>query len=205
MIPGMWGRKIGMAQLFANDKVIPVTAIDVAHWLVTNIRTKERDGYNAVQIGCPRKRYVGQDFSFDWLKNLKKYFTFVREIRLEDIPEGVVVGKPADFYAAWAEGDKVDIFGITRGRGFAGVIKRHNFGGPPASHGHTMGKKPGSIGCNASQGKVRKGKKMPGHMGAVQRATKNVDLVKIEKDARVVFVKGAVPGHAGSLVFLRKA
>lgn len=205
MVSGMWGKKVGMTQVFADDKVIPATAIDVADWLVTDIKTHERDGYHAVQVGCVKKRYAGEDFSTGWLKQPKKYFALLREIRLHEKPENISVGQTADFHTLLAEGDQVDVFGKSRGRGFAGVVKRYNFKGAPGSHGATMGRKTGSIGFMTSQGKVIKGKKMPGHMGAAQCMVKNLDVVKIEKEAQIVLVKGAIPGHKGSLVFIRKA
>ncbi len=205
MVSGMWGKKIGMTQIFADDRVIPVTAINVAGWLVTNIKTRERDGYYAVQVGCVKKRHTGKGFSKSWLKQPKEYFTVLREIRLHEKPENISVGQAADFYTLLAEGDQVDAFGKSRGRGFAGVVKRHNFSGAPASHGATMGKTTGSIGFMTSQGKVIKGKKMPGHMGAAQCMMKNLDVVKIEKEAQIILVKGSIPGHKGSLVFIRKA
>jgi len=204
MIKGLWGKKIGMTQVFVGDKVVPVTAIDVANWVVTNIRTKERDGYSAIQVGCIKKRHSDKTFTQDWLKKTKEYFTVLREIRLDENPQDVIVGQSADFYTELNEGDKVDVSGKTIGRGFAGVVKRHGFGGPPASHGSTMGNKPGSIGFFTSQGKVIKGKKMPGHMGDKKRMIRNLPVIKIEEDAKLVLVKGAVPGKTGSLLYIRK-
>lgn len=206
MSKGLWGKKVGMTQIFENDKVVPVTAIDVSDWVVTNVRTKERDGYAAIQVGCVKKRYSDKTFSQDWIKKPKEYFSFVREIRLDDDAQDITIGQSADFYTGFNQGDKVDITGRTIGRGFAGVVKRHNFGGPPGSHGSTMGKNPGSIGSFRSQGKVIKGKKLPGHMGNKQRMMRNLKIVKkIEENGKLLLVKGAIPGKSGSLVFIRKA
>lgn len=205
MVSNMWGKKVGMTQIFVNDKVVPVTAINVGDWLVTGIRNKERDGYDAIQVGCLKKRHAKTDFSIDWLKSIKKYFSMIKEIKVSQAVEDIEIGKPVDFYNHLNQGDKVDVFGITKGHGFAGVVKRHDFAGPPASHGSTMGKKPGSIGFMTSQGKVIKGKAMPGHMGVDRRVMRNLEVVKIEKDAPVVLVKGSIPGHVGSYVFIRKA
>lgn len=201
----MWGKKVGMTQVFVNDKVVPVTAINVGNWLITGIRNKERDGYDAIQVGCLKKRHAKAQFSADWLKSIKKYFSMIKEIKVSQAVDDVEIGKPVDFYNHLNQGDKVDVFGITKGHGFAGVVKRHDFAGPPASHGSTMGKKPGSIGFMTSQGKVIKGKAMPGHMGVDRRVMRNLEVVKIEKDAPVVLVKGSIPGHVGSYVFIRKA
>jgi len=210
MVTGFWGKKIGMTQIFSKkNMVVPVTAVDVSGWLVTNIRTKERDGYNAVQVGRVKDRYANKKFDINWLKNLKQYFSFVREIRLsKDVSEAegdaVSIGKPADFRAIFSEGDLVDVFGMTKGCGFAGVVRRYNFAGAPASHGATMGKAPGSLSCFCSQGRVAKGKKMPGQMGHKKRVAQNLEVVQIKEDADVVLVKGSIPGKSGSLVFLRK-
>jgi large subunit ribosomal protein L3 len=204
MVSGIWGKKIGMTQLFSGDKVVPVTAIDVGNWVVTGFKTTERDGYNAIQVGCPRKRYANQKPSADWMKNLQQYFSFVREIRVEDLPENLSIGQPAELVSHLKEGEQINVFGTSKGKGFAGVVKRWDFGGPPASHGSTMGNRTGSIGFMRSQGKVIKGKKMPGHLGVERLAVKNLDVVKIAEDAPVIFVKGAVPGHAGSLVFIQR-
>ncbi len=204
MVTGLWGRKIGMTQVFVDDRVIPVTVIDLAHWFVTNIRTKERDGYDAVQVSQVRKRYVGQPFSKEWLNKQKKFFVFIREVPLKEAMSELTIGQSVDFYTLLEQGAKVDVFGKTKGCGFAGVVRRHNFSGGPGSHGSSMGKRPGSIGGMAACGKVIKGKKMPGLMGNQQRVMKNLKIVKIEKDAKILLLKGSVPGKTGSLVFVRR-
>lgn len=205
MVSGLWGKKIGMTQLFSEkNAVVPVTVIDVGGWFVTNVRTVERDGYVAVQVGFVKDRYANDSFSVDWIKKPKKYFRSVREIRVAQEGDLPKVGTPFDFASIVESGTVVDVFGTTKGCGFAGVLRRHNFSGPPSSHGHTMGKRTGSIGCNATQGKVVKGKKMPGQMGNVKRVTRNLKVIKVEQDAKVVLVKGSVPGKSGSLVFIRK-
>ncbi len=204
MVSGIWGKKIGMAQLFSGDKVVPVTAIDVGNWVVTGTKTKVRDGYNAIQVGQPRRRYLGQESSILWAKKPKQYFTVIREIKIDELPAGITIGRPASFHNQMKMGDLVNVFGTTKGKGFAGVVKRWNFAGPPGSHGSTMGKTTGSIGFMRSQGRVLKGKKMPGHMGVKQRSIRGLDIVKIAEDAPVIFVKGSVPGHAGSLVYIQR-
>jgi len=203
MAVGLWGKKIGMSQLFDGDKVVPVTAIDVGGWLVTDVRTPERDGHAALQVGRLRDRYMKTPYSPQWLKHKKKYFSQVREVPFDGDLASVKLGTAIAFHDQVDKGDVVDVFGRTRGRGFAGVVRRHNFAGPPASHGSTMGNRPGSIGFMCSNGRVIKRKEMPGHMGNVQRAVKNLKV--IAKDAGVVFVKGAIPGHSGTLVFVRKS
>jgi len=205
MIGRIWGKKIGMTQLFVGEKVIPVTAISLSDWFVTGIKTQERDGYVAVQVGCLRDRYAGKEFQSDWLKSLKTHFRLVREIRMTEPDETLQIGQALDFRNYVALGDTVHVSGTTRGRGFQGVMTRHGFGGFPASHGSTMMRRPGSVGFMRSQGRVIKGKRLPGHMGAAAHAVKNLEIVQIETNAPVIFVKGSVPGHAGSFLFITKA
>jgi large subunit ribosomal protein L3 len=200
----VWGKKVGMTQVFVGDKIVPVTAIDVGNWWITNVKTEERDGYNAVQIGLPRKRYQEQPFSADWLKNLKTYFGFVREIRLAE-PKEMEIGQSADLTSLLAVGDELDIAGPNKGCGFQGVIKRHNFQGPPGSHGSTMGRAPGSMSFMRSRGRVIKGKRLPGHMGNEQVMVRKAELVQVEKEANLILVRGSVPGKTGTLVAIRKA
>jgi large subunit ribosomal protein L3 len=206
MVNGLWGKKIGMTQVFSDKGVVvPVTVIDVARWFVTQVKTKDRDGYNAVQVGRVKDKYAGKEFSADWLKKAKNYFTFVREVKVEEIPADVVVGVPANFENIVAAGDKVDVTGTTKGCGFAGVIKRHDFNGPPGSHGSTMGRRTGSLSFMRSRGRVIKGKRMPGHMGVDQCVMQRLEVIRVEPDAQVVIVKGSIPGKTGSLVFLSKS
>ena len=205
MINGIWGKKIGMTQVFVDDhKVVPVTAVDVSDWYVTQVKTKERDGYDAIQLGCIRKQQRGQSFSPEWLRASKKHFTVLREVRLVDPTHKFEVGQQPDVATVLEKGTAVDVFGITTGRGFQGVVKRHNFTGGLGSHGSKLGRKPGSLCGQRSSGRVFKGKKLPGHMGGSQRVMKNLEIIKVEPTARIVFVKGSLPGKTGSLVFVRK-
>lgn len=205
MITGIWGRKIGMTQVFANDKVVPVTAIDIADWYVTNIKTVERDGYNALQVGSVKNRYKDEQYSKDWIKFPNRYFSFIREIPLEEATTDFVVGKRIDFSQLIKLGELVDVRSKTIGKSFAGVVKRHNFGGPPGSHGSTMGNRPGSIGSLVKSGHVVKGKKLPGHMGCDNQMMRNLEIVMVEAATKTLLVKGSIPGKSGSLVFVRKA
>ena len=202
MAKSIVGKKIGMTQIFSDqDKVIPVTAIDYSNWFITDIKNQERDGYDAIQVGSLRKKYIDKDFSDSWLKNKKKYFTVLREV--DTFAPELIVGQQVDFSNVFAIGDQVDVFGTTRGFGFQGVVKRHGFTGGRASHGPRFGRIPGSIGFMRSKGRVIKGKKLPGHLGNVQRAVKNLEIIKIEPEAKVMFVKGSIPGSSGSLIFMQ--
>jgi large subunit ribosomal protein L3 len=204
MVGGFWGRKIGMTQLFSGNKVVPATVIDISSWYVTDIKTQERDGYHAVQVGKVKKRYGTEEFSLAWLKDKKVYFSFVREIPLQKPAEGLEIGKQADFYTLFNEGDAVDVSGITKGNGFAGVVRRYNYKGGRGSHGCTQGRTPGAIGGLTRSGKVIKGKGLPGHMGVKKRTMQGLEVVKVLKDDNAIVIKGSIPGKAGSLVFVRR-
>lgn len=211
MVNGLWGKKIGMTQVFSEEnQVVPVTVIDVSDWYVTQIKTTDTDGYNAVQLGRVKKKYSDEQFSQDWLKKPKEYFSALREVSYapetakgEDTPQ-IAVGQPADEALVLQKGDVVDVFGISKGHGFQGVVKRHGYAGGPKSHGSTFGRAPGGISFLTACGKVIKGKALPGRMGGDQVAMKNLEVITVEPDARVVCVKGSVPGKAGSLLFVRK-
>jgi len=204
-ITGIWGRKIGMTQIFVKDKVVPVTAIDIADWHITNIKTQSRDGYDAIQVGLVKDRYKKEVYNKEWIKKPSLYYSFIREIPLNSALSEVTIGQPMSFLGDMILGKLVDVFGITIGKSFAGVVKRWRFSGPPGSHGSTMGNRPGSIGSLVKSGHVVKGKKLPGHMGCDKRVMKNLEIVMVKEDTKTLLVKGSIPGKAGNLVFIRKA
>ncbi len=123
MVTGIWGKKIGMTQVFANDKVVPVTAIDIANWYVTNIKTEERDGYNALQVGSVKNRFKVEKYNKEWIKKPNCYYNFIREIPLQEALTEFVIGKPVDFSQLIALGEKVDVRSMTIGKSFAGCGK----------------------------------------------------------------------------------
>ena len=205
MIQGIWGRKVGMTQVFADDSsVVPVTVVNTAGWLVTQIKTVDVDGYNAIQVACPRKRYVGKPFAQEWLKQLKQYFLFIREIAITEVTESLVVGSSIDLASILAKDDSVDATGVTKGCGFAGVVRRWGFAGGPKSHGSTFHRRPGSMGNMRATGKVIKGKKLPGHMGDKQRTVQKLQVIQVRAEDNIVLIKGSMAGKPGALVFLRK-
>lgn len=206
MLKGVWGKKIGMTQVFSEKNiVIPVTVIDLAHWVVTNVKTKVRDGYEAVQVGCLRDRYVAHEFSHEWLKKTKQYFLFLKEIKLIGQEHDYKIGQSIDFSSLLTVGEKVDVRGTTKGYGFQGVVKRHGFRGGSASHGPRFGRWPGSMGFMRSQGRVIKGKRLPGHMGCAHRVMRSLEIINLEAGSNIALIKGSVPGGAGSLVYMQKA
>lgn len=207
MLSGIWGRKIGMTQVFSEENVlVPVTVVDLDHWVITDIKTHERDGYDALQVGVLRKKYKGESISKEWMRAPKKYFEVLREIAIKSQPEvPFEIGQMVDPVSIGSAGQLVHVVGITKGRGFQGVIKRHNFTGGRASHGPRFGRWPGSVGFMRSEGKVIKGKRLPGHMGVDQCVMRNSEIVQVKNEEKIALIKGSVPGGAGSLVFLQKA
>jgi large subunit ribosomal protein L3 len=200
MIKTLWGRKIGMTQKFAsNNKVIPVTVVKIWDWKILQRKTTGHDGYEAIQIGCLRNRYAKLPFTLEWLKNKKKYFLFVREVRCNenDIFE---IGSSLLLDNIFSEGEKISVTGKTIGKGFQGCVKRHGFAGGRASHGDKLGRKPGSLSGLRTQGFVSKGKKLPGHDGVETKTISNLKVVEFLPTEGLVIVKGAIPGKSGSLV-----
>lgn len=206
MLNGLWGRKVGMTQVFAdNHRVIPVTVVDVSNWFVTQVKTADRDGYKAVQVGCVRARHRGKPFSSEWLQKLKQHFGAVCEARVVDESATMpTAGQVLETTSILAEGDDIDVIGVTSGKGFQGVIKRHGHSGGRGSHGDKLGRGPGSLTGLRTSGRVPKGRKLPGHMGVRQQTVRNLKVVRIDAEKQIVFVKGSVPGKVNSLVFMRK-
>jgi large subunit ribosomal protein L3 len=207
MLTELLGKKIGMTQLFDDQRnVVPVTAIDISDWYVTQIKTQEKDGYSALQLGLLKDRYKGKEFSSEWLKKKADFFLFLNEVSIAHENEQVfsLGRKIAVDDIAIQEKDKVSVSGTSRGLGFQGVVKRWNFKGGPASHGSTFHRKPGAIGNLTREGKVDKGKKLPGHCGCERITTKGLQVVGIDKDNGCLFVKGSAPGHKNSLLLIRK-
>ncbi|MFA6527749.1 MAG: 50S ribosomal protein L3, partial [Candidatus Babeliales bacterium] len=159
MLSGVLGKKLGMAQLFnAEGKVIPVTVVDVGTWYVTQVKTPEKDGYSAVQVSMPRKRYQETSFSPEWLKKKSDYFLHIKEVSLADQNHTLVVGQRITLDdIALQEGEIVAVTGTSRGLGFQGVVKRWGFAGGPKTHGSKFHRIPGSSGVLRRQGEVMKG------------------------------------------------
>ena len=207
MINGLWGKKIGMTEVFHGDLALPVTVIDASGWFILQVKTVEVDGYAAIKVGCLKARYTKDAFKDEYLKKLDTYFSYVKELRVKDASsESLKTGNAIECaLAEFESGEEVDVIGTTKGAGFAGVVRRHRFAGGRGSHGGKNSEnRPGSIGFWHTQGKVIKGKRMAGHMGVERKTIKKLELVKIDFEAKVILVKGSVPGKSGSLVFVRK-
>lgn len=193
------GKKIEMSQRFKEDgTVIPVTLVAAGPCKVTQVKTKEKDGYNAVQIGFGFKKKINKPLA-GHLKELEN-FSYLKEVRVEK-PEDYKRGQEITL-SIFAPGDKVKVIGSSKGKGFAGVVKRHGFHGHPPTHGHKDAERmPGSIGSGGIQ-RVFKGLRMAGRMGGERVTIKNLEIVEIDKKNNVLALKGAIPGARGSLVMI---
>ena len=203
---GILGRKLGMTQVWEGDREIPVTVIEAGPCRVVQLKTPERDGYSAVQLAFGETK--ASRLSQGELGHLKAAGApatrTLAELRVESL-EGFEIGQivKADVFEA---GDIIDVTGITKGKGFAGGMKRHNFKGQGASHGnHKHHRAPGSVGACATPARVFKGQRMAGHMGATKVTTLNLRVVQGDAERNLILIKGAVPGPNGGLVFLRNA
>lgn len=207
MLSSILGKKIGMTQIFTNEgKVLPVTVINTANWFVTQIKTIENDGYTAVQIGLLKNKFESGNLNSAWIKNKNQYCSLFREIPLnvEDLDSfkiGQSIGLDKTIFT---KNDKINVTGKSKGHGFQGVMKRWGFAGGPGGHGSNFHRAPGSVGNICSQGKVIKGKKLPGQQGNKAITTKGLEIINIDKENNILFVKGAVPGKKESLILISK-
>ncbi|MCS4277636.1 MULTISPECIES: 50S ribosomal protein L3 [Mycetocola] len=207
-VKGLLGTKLGMTQVWdENNKLVPVTVIEIAPNVVTQVRNLEVDGYAAVQIAAgqidPRK--VNKPDAGHFEKAGVTPRRHLTEVRTADAAE-YALGQELTVEATFEAGQKVDVVGTSKGKGFAGVMKRHGFGGAPASHGaHRNHRKPGSIGGASTPGRVFKGQRMAGRMGGERVTVLNLHVHAIDAEKGLLLVKGAVPGARGRLVFVRTA
>jgi len=200
------GRKVGMTQIFdEKGKIIPVTAIEVGPCTVTQIKTVEQDGYQAVQLGFEdvKETKLNKPDLGKFTKGKLTPKKHLREFRLDSI-EGLNVGDElkADVFEV---GDKVDIQGTSKGKGFQGVIKRHGQHRGPMGHGSMYHRRPGSMGSTSTPGRVYPGKKLPGHMGQETVTIQNLEVVKVDTDKNVILVKGSVPGAKKSILKIKSS
>ena len=204
---GVLGKKVGMTQVFGEDgKAVPVTVIEAGPCSVVEVRTLEKNNYSAVQLGFADVKENRID------KGKKGYFVkqgvparrYLREFRVDDA-SGYSVGQEITV-ELFKDGEKVDVRGISKGKGYAGGMKRHHFGGGPASHGASkIHRKPGSSGANSYPGHIFKGKKMAGRMGGEQVTTKNLTVFAVDVENNLILIKGSVPGASDQLVLVYKA
>ena len=206
MINAIYGKKVGMTQVWTeDDRVVAVTVIQAEPNKVCQVKTTETDGYEAVQLGfgAIKAKKVNKPMAGHFAKQGVEPTRYLREVRVENASEY----KPGDeqTVAAFADVKKVDVTGVSKGKGFQGVIRRHGFGGGPGGHGSHFHRAPGSIGMCATPSRVLKGMRMAGHMGCDTVTVKNLDIVRIDEDQNLILVKGAGPGGKNALVRVRMA
>ena len=202
-VQGLIGKKIGTTQVFRDNGVADcVTAIQVAPCTVTQIKTSDGDGYESVQLGTEPVRRADQPKQ-GHLKPVGKLLRHLREFGVDDVSQ-VELGQEFDV-SLFQPGDKVDATGLSKGRGFAGGVKRYNFKGGPKTHGQSdRHRAPGSIGAGTSPGRVVKGHKMAGHMGDARVTAQNLEVVSVDPERELLLLKGSVPGARNSLVLIRR-
>ena len=207
MISTLLGKKLGMTQVYdAQNVLVPVTVVEAGPCPVVQVKTTENDGYNAVQIGFSKKKSKNTssaEQAHAKKAGLEETPRVLSEVRLEaasDLKVGDVVT-----VAAFSEGQIVDVIGITKGKGFQGVVKRYRVAGGPATHGSMFHRRIGSVGMRQTPGRVWKNQAMPGHMGQVPRTVQNLTIVKVLADKNILLVKGAIPGANGDDVIVRTA
>lgn len=202
---GILGKKIGMTQILGDDGVaVPVTVVDVTPCVVVQKKTVETDGYASLQVGYGRKKLgkATKALQGHCKKAGDASFQYLREFALDLQVEVGGEVKAADLFA---DGDIIDVTGVSKGKGFQGVMKRHNFSGGRASHGSMFHRAPGSAGASAYPSRVWKGKRYPGHMGDARVTVQNLKVYKLIPEKNLMLIKGAVPGSVNSLVVIRSA
>jgi large subunit ribosomal protein L3 len=205
MCRGLIGKKLGMMGLFSSEgQQVPVTVVQAGPCVITQIKTKETDGYNALQIGFGEKKAsrINKPMAGHFQKSGSGRYSFLREVPV-DKPDEYTLGQSVSL-DIFKVGERVDILGTSKGRGFSGVIKRHGFHGGPKTHGSRSHRVPGSIGCSAWPAKVIKGKKMPGQYGNVKKTIRNMEIVDIKPDENLILLKGSIPGAKSSIVEIKK-
>jgi large subunit ribosomal protein L3 len=205
MCKGLMGKKLGMSGLFLPDgRYVPVTVIEAGPCVVTQIKTEETDGYNALQLGFGNKKEsrVNKPLKGHFSKSTSGAFDYVREFGVTN-PSEYSLGQQITL-ELFKIGEHVDVIGASKGRGFSGVMKRHGFHGGRKTHGSHSHRIPGSIGCSAWPAKVIKGKKMPGRYGNDRKTIRNLEVVDIRAEDNIILIKGAVPGAKSGLVTINK-
>jgi len=209
MSPGILGKKIGMTQVFRPDgQVVPVTVLKAGPCIVVQRKTPATDGYDAVQLGFMeyvKKSSISKPAAGHLKKSGAEGVRFQREFRLEEGTNGDLKAGDRVLVDEFKPNDKVDVIGVSKGRGFAGLVKRHHFRGGDESHGSMFHRAPGSIGASSFPSRVFPGMRMAGQMGTARVTVRNLEVVQVDAEENVLLIKGAVPGPNGSYVMVRRA
>ncbi len=203
---GLIGKKVGMTRVYDEEgTAVPVTVVEAGPCPVLQVKTQERDGYRAVQLGFGRKKETrttrpeaghAAKVGLEYAPRVLREFKLSGDDEFEEGQELTV--------EVFSQGDRVRVTGTSKGRGFQGVVKRHGFSGRPASHGHPMSRTPGSMGPGTDPSRVIKGKKLPGQMGGTRTTVRNLEIVKVDPERNLLFVKGGLPGSRHSYLFITK-
>lgn len=206
MIEGILGKKLGMTNIFIDNQCVTVTVVQAGDCYVTQKKVAEKDGYDAIQLGFGDKKEARESKPLNghFKKAGTGAFYHLREFRSGDMSD-LKPGQKINAKDVFEVGDVIDVSGISKGKGFAGVMKRHNFSGGPGGHGSKHGRAPGSIGQSASPSKVFKGVKMPGQMGNKRITTQNLRIVALKEEDNIMLVRGSVPGAVNSVFEIKKS
>jgi large subunit ribosomal protein L3 len=207
MKKGILGKKVGMTQIFdENGLIIPITVVVAGPCFVLQVKTVEKDGYGAICVGFDdiKENRVNKPVSGLYKKAKVAPKRYIKEFRFED-SDKFQVGQKIKVDEMFAAGFKVDVSGISKGKGFQGVIKRHGYSRGRMTHGSHFHRSPGSLGACSDPSRVFKGKRLPGHMGHAKITIQNLDIVKVDKENNLLLIKGAVPGPKGGLLVIRDA
>lgn len=205
MVRGLIGKKMGMTGVYSSDgKYVPVTVIQVGPCFVTQIKTVETDGYNSIQLGygSKKEKHTTKALQGHFKKSGDNLFSHLREFEVSE-PTEFTVGQEVSL-DMFEVGELVEVTGTSKGRGFAGTIKRHNFSRGPETHGCRNHRAPGSIGCSAWPAKVVRGKKMPGRFGNYRKTVRNQEIIDIRPDDNVILLKGQVPGAKTGIIEIKR-
>lgn len=203
MTNGLLGKKLGMTQVFDESRLTPVTVIEAGPCRVVTIKTKERDGYEAVQLSFGEVKE--RKLSKAQLGHLKKNDAPATKTLREFKADGEVTVGQSVTVGIFKKGDWVDVIGVSKGKGFQGVVKRHHYAGGPESHGSMFHRAPGSIGASSFPSRVWKGKTLPGHMGAERVTAQRLKVIESRPEENLLFVRGAIPGATNGLIVVRKS
>lgn len=203
MTNGLLGKKLGMTQVFDESRLTPVTVIEAGPCRVVTVKTKERDGYEAVQLSFGEVKE--RKLSKAELGHLKKHDAPAAKTLREFKKDGDVTVGQSVTVGMFKKGDWVDVIGVSKGKGFQGVVKRHHYAGGPESHGSMFHRAPGSIGASSFPSRVWKGKTLPGHMGAERVTAQRLKVIESRPEENLLFVRGAIPGATNGLIVVRKS
>lgn len=199
---GILGKKLGMTQIFTEDgKIFPVTVIEAGPCCVIQVKTLEKDGYEAIKVGFleTKEKKVNKPMAGVFKKAGVKVYKILKEFPMGGLKKGEFLT-----VERFSRGDIVSVTGISKGKGFQGVMKRHHYSGGPGSHGSMFNRAPGSIGASSFPSRVWKNQGLPGHMGSEHVTARNLEIIEIKTDQNLLLIKGAVPGARGSLLEIRK-